>query len=352
MFETIKRKLDKELIKYITYVDRRYQLSRISPSLFRNIKAFTLREGKRIRPLLFIYGYKGFSSRNPQNLLRCALSMEFLHDFLLVHDDIVDRSQTRRGKPTMHVLLKKEIKQKNRAKFTGEDLAIVVGDIMYAIAIESFLSIKEDPLRKEKALIKFIEAAFYTGCGEYIELLLSCHHVREITRAEIYRIYDYKTAYYTFVAPLVAGATLAGARENQINKLHEFGINVGRAFQIKDDILGVFGDERITGKSSLTDLEENKKTVLLWHTFHKATAREKRALNKIINKGEITHKDLITAREIIKRTGSLEYAVREIRRLCKHATKVLEKLHMKKEYKQEMIYYTEKILSVQEKHIF
>jgi len=344
MFIKLREKLDKELIKYINYIDKRYKLSRISESLFRNIKDFTLRKGKRIRPILFICGYKGFSNKTPKNLFRCALSMEFLHDFLLVHDDIVDRSDTRRGKPTMHIMLAKEIKRKDKAKFTGEDLAIIIGDVMYAIAIESFLSIKEDPFRKEKALIEFIEAAFYTGCGEYIELLLSTSKLEDIKKSEIYKVYDYKTAYYTFVAPLVAGATLAGARREEIKKLCEFGINTGRAFQIKDDILGIFGDEKITGKSSFTDLEENKKTVLLWYAYNKATHKERTTLSKITNKGKLTQKDLIIAQNIIKRTGSLNYALNEIKSLYNRSITVLTQSRMKEEYKNGLLYYARKIL--------
>ena len=345
MFIKLKEKLDKELIKYINYIDKRYKLSRISESLFRNIKDFTLRKGKRIRPIMFICGYKGFSSKTPKNLFRCALSMEFLHDFLLIHDDIVDRSDTRRGKPTMHIMLTKEIKRKNKAKFTGEDLAIVIGDVMYAIAIESFLSIKENPSRKEKALIEFIEAAFYTGCGEYIELLLTTNKLEDIKKSEIYKVYDYKTAYYTFVAPLVAGATLAGASRGEIRKLREFGINTGRAFQIKDDILGVFGDEKITGKSSLTDLEENKKTILLWYAYRKATHKERVILDKIVNKGKLTHKDLITAQNVIKQTGSLNYAINEMKILYDRSITVLAKSRMKKKYKNELLCYAKKILT-------
>ncbi len=345
MFNTLKNRLEIELIKYINYINKRYHFLQISPSLFHNIKEFVLREGKKIRPILFIFGYKGFSHKNPQNLFRCALSMEILHDFLLIHDDIVDKSTMRRGKPALHVMLEKEIQTKKKTKFTGKDLAIVVGDIIYAIAIESFLSIKTDTLLKEKALIKFIESACYTGCGEYIELLLSCKELKKIKKSEIYKVYDYKTAYYTFVAPLAAGATLAGAPRGEIRKLREFGINTGRAFQIKDDILGVFGDEKITGKSSLTDLEENKKTILLWYAYRKATHKERAILDKIANKGKLTQKDLIIAQNIIKRTGSLDYAINEMKILYNRSITVLTKSKMKKKYKNELLYYIKKILT-------
>ncbi|MDY6843483.1 MAG: polyprenyl synthetase family protein [Thermodesulfobacteriota bacterium] len=345
MFRQLKKKLDKELIRYIDYVDKRYGMHSISPSLVRNIREFVLRDGKRLRPILFICGYKGFSNKHPKNLFRSALAMEFLHDFLLVHDDLVDKSHMRRGKPTMHIMLNEEIKKKRNVRFTGQDLAIVIGDVMYAIAIETFLSIKENPILKEKALIKFIEAACYTGCGEYIEILSSSKDIQHITKNEIYKIYDYKTAYYTFVAPLVTGATLANAPGQEITQLFEFGVSLGRAFQIKDDILGIFGDEGKTGKSSFTDLEENKKTLLVWYAHQRASKTKQSQLKKIMNKGKLTKKDLIEAQEIIKNTGSLEYAQGEIKKLSHHAFKSLKKSKMNAEYKNALITYVNTILS-------
>ncbi len=346
MFNVIKNKINEELEKYISYVDKKYNLHRISPLLLHSIKEFVLRDGKRLRPALFVIGYKGFSAKTPKNLFRSALSMELLHDFFLIHDDIVDKSNMRRGKPTMHIALDEKIKKAKKAKLTGQDLAIITGDILYSLAMESFLSIKTSPARKEKALIKFIEAACYTGCGEYIEMLLGSADIKNVTKNKIYEIYDYKTAHYTFIAPLTAGAILANASKREVKQLSELGINLGRAFQIKDDILGIFGNESSTGKSSLTDLEEDKKTLLTWHAYNNASEKQQSIIRKITTKGKLTREDLNEAQRIIKNTGSLEYAEKEIQKFVHRSLDILKASKMKLKYKNGLLSYIKKILNL------
>ncbi|MFH1093526.1 MAG: polyprenyl synthetase family protein [Candidatus Omnitrophota bacterium] len=346
MFSQLKSTLDKELTKFISYINSRYHLSAISTLLFNNMKRFILAKGKRVRPILFIIGYKGFSAKNPKNLYRSALAIELLHAFLLVHDDIVDNSDMRRGKASMHKLMERKIKKPKKAGFSGKDLAMITGDIMYAIAIEAFLAINEDPLRKEQALRKFIETACYTGCGEFIELLYSIENISKIRKDQIYKIYDYKTAYYTFIAPLITGAILAGASRKQTDLLFKFGISLGRAFQIKDDILGIFVQEKKTGKSGLSDLQEGKKTLLIWHAYTHCDKKQKTQLQKILKKNKVTIKDLNIARKIITDTGSLEYAETQIKILLKKSASIMQDLKMNPVYKKALLDYTLRLLSI------
>ena len=154
-FNRVKTKIDAKLPEFIANIERRYSLNKISPLLFKSIKDFVLRKGKRIRPTLFVIGYLGFSKKPAANFYTTALAIEFLHDFLLVHDDIIDKSDTRRGKPSMHAMLNAHLSKYKNIKFNGQDLSIILGDVMYAIAINAFLSIKENMDRKEKALKKF-----------------------------------------------------------------------------------------------------------------------------------------------------------------------------------------------------
>ncbi|TBR17193.1 hypothetical protein EPO66_03185, partial [bacterium] len=230
MILKIKNKIEKELAQYIKTSDKAYGLNRISPLLYKNIAEFISRSGKRVRPILFCLGYLGFKDKTPAGFYRSALSMELIHDFLLVHDDIIDKSLLRRGKPSMHAKLNKYLKDFKNIKFTGEDLAIVIGDVMYAMALDAFMSIKEAPLQKEKALKKLIAAGLYTGAGEFIELIYGASSIEKITPKDIYKIYDLKTANYTFSFPLVTGATLAGASEKETKLLFDYGNYLGRAF--------------------------------------------------------------------------------------------------------------------------
>ena len=346
MFAEIKSKIDRELLKFIRDIDNSYSLSSISPLIFKSIKDFMLRDGKRVRPILFVVGYLGFARKPAAGLYTSALSIELLHDFMLVHDDIIDKADTRRSRPSMHKMLDNYLKGFKDIKFTGEDLSIVVGDIMYALAIRAFLSIRENMERKERALKKFIEAAIYTGSGEFLELVSSVNDIAKISRESIYKVYDYKTAYYTFASPLATGAILAGADRKQVNILSDYGLHLGRAFQIKDDILGMFSEERAIGKSALTDLKEAKKTILIWYSFNKTDRGNRLAIRRILSKENATKEDLSVMRKIIKESGSLDYARREVSALLERSQRIISLSTMKPRYKSYLRSYAQEILTL------
>ncbi|MFC1514854.1 polyprenyl synthetase family protein [Candidatus Omnitrophota bacterium] len=345
MFYSIKNRLDKGLRSFLTTLERKYTLASISPLLSKSIKDFVLRKGKRIRPILFTAGYLGFCKKPKPGLNQSALSIELLHDFMLIHDDIIDKSDTRRGKPSMHVLLNRHLKNRKGIKFNGQDLSIVVGDVIYAMAIEAFLSIQEEPRRKEKALRRFIQAAVFTGAGEFIELINGAKKLEKLTLEKIYKIYDYKTSYYTFATPLASGAILAGAPDREVERLSEFGMLLGRAFQIKDDILGMFGDEKKIGKSTLTDLQEGKKTYIIWHAFSRAKAAEKRYLKSVLTKKKVTRKDLLRVQTIARASGTLDSAAQKIQQLVNQADKLLRSSSMRPHYRKMLSTYSQKLLS-------
>ncbi|MDD5077938.1 MAG: polyprenyl synthetase family protein, partial [Candidatus Omnitrophica bacterium] len=313
MFLRIKNKIDRELETYLTSVNKLYSLKTLSPELYGNIKEFACRPGKRVRPVLFCIGYLGFSKKTPPGLYRSALSLELLHDFMLVHDDIIDKSDTRRGRPAMHTLLKKSLGGNKKICFDGEDLAIVAGDVMYAMALDAFLAVREEAARKEKTFRKLFLAALYTGSGEFIELMLGAKPIERIAQREIYKVYDYKTANYTFASPLTMGATLAGAKPSQIKKLYSYGMLLGRAFQIQDDIIGVFGKIKETGKSNLTDIKEAKRTILIWYAFNHAEKKDKNLIKKVMENKTDGNPELLKVRAIIEKTGALDYAKKEIK---------------------------------------
>ncbi|MFA4854368.1 MAG: polyprenyl synthetase family protein [Candidatus Omnitrophota bacterium] len=346
MFLKIKIRVEKELSTYVRAMDKLYSLNRLSPLLFKSIKEFICRPGKRIRPVLFCIGYLGFSPKTPPGLFRSAISLELLHDFMLVHDDIIDKSDTRRGRPSMHALLNRYLRLNKKAKFTGEDLTIVAGDVMYSMALDAFLSVKEVARRKEEALKKLISAALYTGSGEFIELLLGIKPVEKVTKEDIYKIYDYKTANYTFASPLAIGATLAGAKASQIERIFQYGLLLGRAFQIKDDIIGTFGKEKNTGKSNLTDIKEAKRTLLIWHAFNHAGKKDQLIIKRIME-GKLARKpELIKIRRIIVNTGALFYAKNQIKYLLSRASGEASGLRMGKRYKEALDNFSRKILKV------
>ncbi|MFH1752797.1 MAG: polyprenyl synthetase family protein [Candidatus Omnitrophota bacterium] len=346
MYIKIKKRLDRELNNFIKGVDRSYSLKRLSPILSKEIKGFLGGKGKRSRPILFIVGYMGFAKTAAPNLYKTALSLELLHDFFLIHDDIIDRSDMRRGRPSLHKRFGGYLAGQKGIKFTGEDLSIVAGDVVYAMAIDSFLSIKENAARKEKALKNFLQTTIYTGAGEFVELLSGIKTVKEIKKSDIYKVYDLKTAFYSFANPLTTGAILAGASQADIKRLYKSAIYLGEAFQIKDDILGMFAEENKIGKSSMTDLREGKKTILIWYAYHNTRKNDRDRISHILSKKNVGRGDLSKMRSILRESGALDYAKNEISILTCKGLRLLKLSHMKPKYKAFLLNYSKKLLKV------
>ena len=345
MFSQIKNQIDQHLHKFCRDIDNVYGLGKISPILSSSIKEFIVRDGKRVRPALMVIGYLGFAKKPAPGLYNSAISIELLHDFMLVHDDIIDKSLTRRGLPSMHSNFNALIKNTHGLKFSGQDMGIVAGDVLYSLALKAFMTIKVEPSLKEKALSRFIDAAFYTGCGEFIELINDTKSLPEVGLEDIYKVYDYKTAYYTFACPLACGAILAGASKKDVDALFEYGLALGRAFQINDDILGLYGNQKKIGKSPLTDLQESKKTLLIWHAYNHSGALDKKYILKVMTKKKVITGDLNRIRQIVKNSGSLDYARNEIEKLDKKAKHLVSSSQIKDKYKKTLIDLPKTILT-------
>ncbi|MDD4938754.1 MAG: polyprenyl synthetase family protein [Candidatus Omnitrophica bacterium] len=346
MFTKIKNRIELELAGYIRGVDKTFAISRGSPVLFNALKDFISREGKRIRPFLFIISYLGFTKRSAPGIYTSAVALELLHDFMLIHDDIIDKSLTRRGAPSMHAMLNSHLRDYKDIKFSGEDLGIVAGDMLYAMALRAFLSVKEDVSRKESALKKLMESAVFTGSGEFIELLYGAKDINEVTKKDVFRIYDLKTANYSFATPLCMGAILGGASRRQADMLFQAGIYLGRAFQIRDDCLGLFGDEGKMGKPSLTDLQEAKKTILIWYAYNRSGKKDRSAVEMILSKKSVGRDDLYEMRRILSRSKTLEFAARQIGALLKNGRSLIASSKMLPRCKSSLMDYAGRILAL------
>ncbi len=335
MIEQIRKNIDRSLVSFLDTVKKDYKLHLVSPVLFESIREFTLREGKRLRPLLLILTYKGYASASQKisrKLYNASTCMEFLHNFMLIHDDIIDRSDLRRGKPTMHKILERTVQARDPDKL-GIDLGIIAGDIVYALAIDAFLSIDEPSERKERALKYFIQTAAFTAMGEFIDTVSAVKPVEDVDEKEVFLNYTLKTARYTFDCPMVTGAILAGAGTQEIKKISRFGILIGQAFQVQDDIIGVFETEANIGKPILSDLAEGKKTLLVTRAFSVLQQEAKKEFLSIFAKKTKTLKDLETVKKIFVKTGSLDYALEAIHTRLAEARKILDRLDMNEEYR-------------------
>jgi len=230
--------------------------------MWEEIDQYLLSGGKRIRPYLTIFAYEAYGGSDTESILSIASAWELLHACLLVHDDIIDRDTIRHGK--LNIAGKyQQVYQKysaNDAPHYALSAALLAGDLLlsasYDMVNNSALN-AEDKLGVQSYLHT---AMFKVGGGELLDVESVLFSIAE---ADTLAICQYKTATYSFQLPLLCGANLAGAEKAELDKLEKLGLCLGIAFQLKDDLLGVFGQEATTGKSNRTDIFEKKRTYLL-----------------------------------------------------------------------------------------
>lgn len=335
MLDKTIKEIDKSLSTLLNQAKHEYKMHLVDPILFNSIKDFVLRKGKRIRPMLLIFSYEGYTKRKGRStpsIYYFSTCIELLHNFMLIHDDIIDSSDLRRGKPTIHKLLAKSAKTSNQNKL-GCDLGIVAGDIVYALSIDAFLSIKEDSKRKEKAFKYFIQTAVLTAMGEFVDTLHGVQKVNRIKEKDVLLNYSLKTARYTFECPLVLGAILAGAKENEIKLLSHLGLLIGQAFQIQDDVIGIFDTQKNIGKSILSDIAECKKTMLVCHAYATLKSKKRKRFIQCFTKQKKTYSDLIAIRKIFIQSGSLQYCLKEIEKRLSRSQNIFKKLTIKTKHR-------------------
>lgn len=255
--------------------------------------------GKRIRAYLVSLGYGLFKGLNRiDDVLVPSLSYELFQTGILAHDDIIDNSDYRRFKPSMH----KDLGEGH----DGVSKSICVGDFGIVSAIEILDKCSFSAETKLRAISHQNKVFSATIAGELKDIEFSYKERAE--EQEILEMYRLKTAQYTVSGPLVLGAILAGADDEEIRLISEFGDAVGISFQIRDDILGMFGDEDKLGKSNISDMCEGKKTVLVSHFDKTATDELKDEFYSVYGREDSGETELLAARKMLEDTGSLKYA--------------------------------------------
>ncbi|MCE0497303.1 MAG: polyprenyl synthetase family protein [Methylacidiphilales bacterium] len=243
----------------------RYAYGDLFEPLYLDLTEFVGRRGKRIRPMLMLAAYRAFGGSRPiedHAVLRSALSLELLHAFILIHDDVIDQSERRRGLPTFHKLVEERLGKSDGAARVGGNVAVVIGDILFAMALDTLRTTDFAPAIRDAALSHFLRYISDTGAGEIYDILLGTRDIARVSEADIARMYTLKTTRYTFEAPLVLGALLAGVSDDLLHELAELIEPVGLAFQIQNDLIEY---QQFKGVDRLrqTDILEGKKTLLL-----------------------------------------------------------------------------------------
>jgi len=266
--------------------------------------------GKRLRPAFCYWGWRGtgFDPALDDQAMKAAASLEFLQACALIHDDVMDGSDTRRGMPAAHrrfAHLHRGEGWSGSPENFGLGAAILLGDLCLSWADEMLLGsgMPAEATNRAKAVYDLMRTELMAG--QYLDLLEQARGGGSVERA--LRVVRYKSAKYTIERPLHVGAALSGASPEVIEALSGYGLPLGEAFQLRDDILGVFGDPAETGKPAGDDLREGKRTVLIAIAHERANPHQERTLRELVGDQGLDASGVTELRTIIADTGALEY---------------------------------------------
>lgn len=285
------------------------------------LKAYSLRPAKRVRPTLLVTGWamaaRAPAHEVPRGVQAFAAALELLHTFMLIHDDVADRAMTRRGGLALHRMLGDD-------SASGGDLAVVLGDHLYSRAVEVMLS--SGAPRAAAATRYMMAICRHTAIGQYLDLDLSRAPLGEVTLFQTLKVAHLKTAKYGFVAPLVVGAMLGSGSDELLAGLERVGRAAGMAFQLRDDLLGLFGSDTIAGKDSGADYSEGKRTFPVIAAWTRASSSGRERLEALWKPQVRGPSALGLARDEIEAHGGRAATERVIERMTRTARKNLETL--------------------------
>ncbi|WP_261860288.1 bifunctional (2E,6E)-farnesyl/geranyl diphosphate synthase [Mycobacterium marinum] len=316
--------------------DRRSQAAYIGDdygALTAWLEEFVLSGGKRLRPIFAYRGWQAVTTEDPDpDLLLLFSALELLHAWALIHDDVIDASSTRRGRPTAHMHFAALHRDRNwlgPAQQFGISAAILIGDVAQAWADDiisrvSQSSLSPDAQRRVQRVWSDIRTEVLGG--QYLDIVAEASAADSITSAMT--VATFKTACYTVSRPLQLGAAAAADRPDVQEAFHQFGTDLGVAFQLRDDVLGVFGDPAVTGKPSGDDLRSGKRTVLIAEAAALADRSDPKAANLLRSAvgSELTDSQVGELREVIVRVGALAAAENRIAGLTRRALATLESI--------------------------
>ena len=272
----IARYFDGEIKKEFGFNGRQKKLVK---QILEHAREYILRPTKRLRASFVHYGYKLSGKEPDERVWRAAVGVELVHAALLMHDDFMDEDQTRRGGLTTHKYF--------GGGHYGDSMAVNTGDALLCLGFE---------LVDDKEIFRAIANTAY---GQAYDV--SLEKFGKWTEDDVLTVHKAKTAIYTYENPLFIGAHLAGLSQKVLDILHDYSMDGGVAFQLRDDVLGVFGDPKETGKSADSDLKQGKCTLLVLKAF------DQPAVQKVWGDIEASRADLDAAKQAIINCGSLEY---------------------------------------------
>lgn len=301
---------------------RRFELLGDYRHLRGAVVSFATGEGKRFRPLLLMACHALFAERSPSSavetgatVVQAAVAMELLHTFMLIHDDVIDRSDLRRGQATLRHALREMVGGRDPV-LVADSLSIVVGDIVLSMAVELLNGLDVGGDLARRIVQATMSSAIETGFGQLLDVLGGSQAFGDVTLESVLRCYELKTARYSVELPMVLGAMMAGAESPDLTKLAALASALGIAYQLNDDLVGV---TTVTSeKSGTSDFEEGRQTALLLFAHEGAAPDDQRWLAEHFGGGEFAAHDGETLSRIYRDSGAVE----EVQRLI--AAKIAE----------------------------
>ncbi|MDD6323227.1 MAG: polyprenyl synthetase family protein [Bacilli bacterium] len=288
--------------------------------------------GKFLRATLIAMGYQ--IKQKDDNFLPLAMALEIFQTSILIHDDIIDKADKRRGLDTIPIKyqkiyespIKKQEQFEEKRKDLSDSMALCLGDLGFYLALQIITNNYQKNENLSKVLSYYNNVAIKTCEGEMVDVILPFYeefYGSENVEEHVMEIYKLKTAWYSVVGPYCMGAILGGLEEAKINALEDALLNLGIAFQIKDDLLGIFGDEKHIGKSTTSDVSEFKQTILYSHIIN---TKYKDELLKYYGKENITQSEMEKVKKLFEQSGSKKYAQDYMEKLFKESFEAILKL--------------------------
>ncbi len=268
-----------------------------------------MRGGKKLRGALVQLGYEVGGGKKSQ-VLSVSAAIEIIHAFILMQDDVMDKDDLRRGQLAIHKqwqqMCEDKLKAHSDSVHFGESLAYATGDVGTFLGMGLIVESKLPAKRKLEALSYLNGYLSRIGYGQGLDLTyeLSDH----VTEADVMRVHLHKTAHYTISGPLKLGGILAGLGDKQLEAMEKYGEAIGIAFQLKDDELGLFSDDKTLGKTVGSDIKEDKSTILKIKALELTSQEDKTFLQKTYGNKNLKETDLKRVQEITKNCGALAYS--------------------------------------------
>ena len=321
-----KQLIDADIKQYSTQLERETLQhfganARLTVDTYLSVLA---RGGKRIRGSLAILAYEMCGGHDQDMILQAARAIEMLHAYILMIDDFQDRSAVRRGGPTGHVLLGNYHKRHELAGDAGHfgaSIAINAALTGAHAAQQILANLQVNSDLKLRAIEVINHSMVVTAHGQTNDIINEV--VAKVTDRDIDRVLEWKTAHYTFLNPLTVGMILAGTDNRSIKAIADYAMHAGKAFQITDDILGIFGSEFESGKSPMDDIREGKRTLITAYALEHTADDNKNFLVQMLGNEHITPVEFERCKDILTESGALDHAEKEA---GKHVVKALQAL--------------------------